>query len=49
MMIFKIILIWLGIAFLLAWAWHRFRKHGKRRRDQMQCVIDDLDAENDPP
>jgi cbb3-type cytochrome oxidase subunit 3 len=42
-------LAWLALAFLLAWVWHRFRKHGKRRLDQVQCAIDDLDAADDPP
>jgi flagellar biosynthesis/type III secretory pathway M-ring protein FliF/YscJ len=42
-------LAWLALAFLLAWAWHRFMVYEKRRRDQMQCAIDDLDAADDPP
>jgi flagellar biosynthesis/type III secretory pathway M-ring protein FliF/YscJ len=56
MIIFKIILIWLVLAFLFVWYWHRrgrkmihLRKYGKRRLDQMQLAIDDLNAENDPP
>jgi hypothetical protein len=35
MIIFKIILIWLGIAGGIAWYWHRLRAHGKRREEEM--------------
>lgn len=41
-------LIWLGVAVLIAWWWHRPRAREKRLIGQLRLSLDDLDAEDEP-
>lgn len=42
-------IVWIGIAVLIAWWWHRLRAHGKRIEELQRRFFDNIDAEHDPP